>query len=80
LQDIRKQGNPATPEKLRSTAFAAIDQLFGQAGKLDGKDPASDPERARFNSEVRPNAQAVAGGTGNSREIFRDAEARTLLP
>ncbi|MBK9773289.1 MAG: hypothetical protein IPP57_21145 [Candidatus Obscuribacter sp.] len=80
LQDIRKQGNPATPEKLRSTAFAAIDQLFGQAGKLDGKDPASDPERARFNSEVRPNAQAVAVGTGNSREIFRDAEARTLLP
>lgn len=80
LQEIRKQGNPATPEQLRSTAFAAIDQLFGQASRLDGKDPAADPERARFNREVRPSGESVQGGTVNRREIFRDAEARTLLP
>lgn len=80
LQDIRKQGNPVTPEQLRSTAFAAIDQLFGQASKLDGKDPSTDLDRARFNNEVRPNAQTVAVGATNQREIFRDAEARALLP
>lgn len=80
LQEIRKQGNPATPEQLRSTAFAAIDHLFGQASRLDGKDPAADPERARFNREVRPSGESVRGGTADRREIFRDAEARTLLP
>ncbi|HNB18680.1 MAG TPA: hypothetical protein PLC15_25055, partial [Candidatus Obscuribacter sp.] len=77
VQELRLKGE-VSPEKLKQTAFRALDRLFGQASALEGSNEMS-PEQSRFRSDFSELGKS-SGKSGNARDIFRDAEARALLP
>ncbi len=78
VQEIRQKGGAVTPEQLKQTAFRALDRLFGQASALEGSNEMS-PEHSRFRADFSELGKS-SGKSGNARDIFRDAEARALLP
>lgn len=78
VQELRRKGGEVSPEQLKETAFRALDRLFGQASTLDGATEMS-AEHSRFRSDFST-IDRSSGKSGNAREIFRDAEARALLP
>lgn len=77
----RQQGGHVSPEQVRETAFRALDRLFGQASSLDGR-PASAADSANFRAtfDNKGHFSGMARQNYTSREHFRDAETRALVP